>query len=594
MRDLLPRSGDKERPPPANNPCQAPVLAGSKVDMIVLASLWIGSLLVVNPIGDFPLNDDWSFGMAVKRLMETGGFRPTGWTGMPLITQTFLGALFCLPAGFSFNALRLSTLVLAFCGMLATYLSVRQVHPSRWLAVIAGLTIGFIPIYYALSNTFMTDVAFTALLTIAALFFFRNLQGGSDLCLVAGTAFALAATLCRQLGIAVPMAFAISLLGTRGAGRGSIIRAIIPLAVCVGALLAFQHWLEMTGELPSLYFKIDHRFFSTLCRPRQLLPNLAKHLGTAALYLGWFSLPVTILVFPTALAARKDARVFIPAATAGLAFVLFALVMLPLTKGMMPIPGNIIVQQGIGPLLLCEYSNAPPVPALGKSFWLAVTIVCALGGACLLAGAVATAIRSWSSLKVARICAGQTAAAFFLLCAVAYLLPVMVTGGFDRYYVPALPFLLIGIAALASLPGLVPSRAAATLSVLGIGFLAIFAVCGTRDYFTWNRTRWAALNDLIASGKATPKDVDGGFEFNGWYLYDPAYKEQPGKSWWWVCGDSYVVTWGAKPGWKTIKEYHFARWLPPGTGTLVLLKREETGERMGAIRNAMPDNEIRR
>ncbi len=80
--------------------------------MLLLASLWVASLFVVNPIGDFPLNDDWSFGLAVKNLLQTGEFHPTGWTSMPLITQTLWGALFCLPGGFSFNALRFSTLAI--------------------------------------------------------------------------------------------------------------------------------------------------------------------------------------------------------------------------------------------------------------------------------------------------------------------------------------------------------------------------------------------------------------------------------------------------------------------------------------------------
>src|SRR5512137_2624379 len=86
---------------------------GAAGDMLLLASIWVASLFVVNPIGDFPLNDDWSFGLAVQRLLQTGQFHPTGWTSMPLITQALWGSLFCLPAGFSFNALRASTLLLS-------------------------------------------------------------------------------------------------------------------------------------------------------------------------------------------------------------------------------------------------------------------------------------------------------------------------------------------------------------------------------------------------------------------------------------------------------------------------------------------------
>ena len=81
------------------------------------------------------------------------------------------------------------------------------------------------------------------------------------------------------------------------------------------------------------------------------------------------------------------------------------------------------------------------------------------------------------------------------------------------------------------------------------------------------------MNDLLAGGKVTAADVDGGFEFNGWYLYDPAYKEKPGKSWYWVDRDSYLLAFAEMPGWVTVKEYPYAHWLPPYTGKIVVLKQ---------------------
>jgi hypothetical protein len=103
--------------------------------------------------------------------------------------------------------------------------------------------------------------------------------------------------------------------------------------------------------------------------------------------------------------------------------------------------------------------------------------------------------------------------------------------------------------------------------------LSLYAVLGTRDYLAWNRVRWTALNDLLAGGKVTAADVDGGFEFNGWYLYDAAYKEMPGKSWYWVDRDSYLLAFAEMPGRVTFKEYPYIHWLPPYTGKIVVLKQ---------------------
>jgi hypothetical protein len=124
----------------------------------ICALLWLASLFAVRALGNFPLNDDWSFAQAVKVLIENHDFRPTGWTAMPLITNVLWGGLFCVPSGFSFIALRVSTLVAAFFGMLGLYWLLKQSRAPEWVALTAALLLGFNPVYFSLSCSFMTDV----------------------------------------------------------------------------------------------------------------------------------------------------------------------------------------------------------------------------------------------------------------------------------------------------------------------------------------------------------------------------------------------------------------------------------------------------
>lgn len=241
----------------------------------------------------------------------------------------------------------------------------------------------------------------------------------------------------------------------------------------------------------------------------------------------------------------------------------------------MPTAGNIVMPQGIGPLSLRDVHilNLAHVPALGKGFWLAVTVASLSGGALLVGAAAGVVARLWPSLVPARIQPDRSAGVFFLLCAGIYLSPILVIGGWDRYYIPALPFLLVGIAAVAAASWHAQTRARVALAALLLASLCLYAVLGTRDYLAWNRVRWTALNDLLAAGNVTPADVDGGFEFNGWYLYDPAYQEKPGKSWYWVDRDSYLLSFAEMPGWVTFKVYPYSHWLPPYTGKIVVLKQ---------------------
>ena len=53
------------------------------------------------------------------------------------------------------------------------YFLLRRLGASRGLAVLGALLLGFNPIYFALSFTFMTDVPFTALVVVSLLVMFR-------------------------------------------------------------------------------------------------------------------------------------------------------------------------------------------------------------------------------------------------------------------------------------------------------------------------------------------------------------------------------------------------------------------------------------
>jgi len=113
---------------------------------------------------------------ASRRLLEQGQLRFSDWTGPNLFGQVLWGSLFCLPFGFSFTALRLSTAVLGLVGVLATYGILRELKTSREIAAIAALILASSPIYFVLSLTFMTDVPFTAFAIASIYFFIRGMR----------------------------------------------------------------------------------------------------------------------------------------------------------------------------------------------------------------------------------------------------------------------------------------------------------------------------------------------------------------------------------------------------------------------------------
>jgi hypothetical protein len=168
---------------------------------------------------------------------------------------------------------------------------------------------------------------------------------------------------------------------------------------------------------------------------------------------------------------------------------------------------------------------------------------------------------------------------FLFLSAAAYMIPILVLGFFDRYLVPAiLPLLAASVASLSLEDRAKPSRTGEwilpVVASLLIGLFFVFSICGTRDYLTWNRSRWVALNDLMESKHVNAEDIDGGFEFNGLHLYHRNYQRTSGKSWWWVNKDTYVVAFGAIPGYSVIGEYKYRQWMPPHNGSIMLLEKD--------------------
>ncbi len=88
------------------------------------------AFLLVNPFAQMPFDDDWSYAFSVRELIQSGHLIYNGWAAPLIITHVFWGALFAKIFGYSFVALRFSTLPLAAgCGILAYLLRAALISP---------------------------------------------------------------------------------------------------------------------------------------------------------------------------------------------------------------------------------------------------------------------------------------------------------------------------------------------------------------------------------------------------------------------------------------------------------------------------------
>jgi hypothetical protein len=67
-------------------------LQSSLPGILLIIATWVFMAVLINPRGNFPLNDDWAYGRAVKSLLETGSIHLSNWSAVNAVSQIFWGA----------------------------------------------------------------------------------------------------------------------------------------------------------------------------------------------------------------------------------------------------------------------------------------------------------------------------------------------------------------------------------------------------------------------------------------------------------------------------------------------------------------------
>jgi hypothetical protein len=530
---------------------------------------------LVQPVGNFPLSDDWCYGRVVHSLVEQGSLRFPKWGAPTLIAQALWGAIFCMPFGFSFTALRMSTLVLGLVGVLATYYMLREIKAAWVLAVTGSVLIATNPLYFVLSNSFMTDVPFYAFAMLSVLFFIRGIKRESTSNLFGATVLACAATLTRQIGVLIPVCFAIAFAFKNGLNKKTLFRALLPALVVLIVHISYTKLIELLAIGSSHAFR--HKtgmLLSSLVHPS--LESFGSFINISiysALYLGLFLLPLLLIKIAAGwpvLTRRKKVTIV---SISSVVFVL-TILFLVLKGRIMPVAGNVLYDIGLGPPLLHDtyILKLPHLPRAPIFVWLAVTFA-AITGASLLTENVISVISSLLSRR--KLCSNSTneqwLIAFFLSFCVFYSMLIGLTRLFDRYLLFLIPMLMAIMSCSTEYTEFRINRRICSVVFCIIAVFVLFTVAGTHDYLAWNKARWKALDYLVEERQIFPRRIDGGFEFNGWHQ-NPDSPTKPIREWW-VYEDDYIISFGPVPGYEEVKSYSYSRWLPIGRGNIVILRK---------------------
>lgn len=541
---------------------------GHHRDRLALLALGVFILLVVSPVGNFPLDDDWWYARPVQRLVSTGTLQLIPGTGPSLVAQVAWGAVFVQVFGFSHTVLRASTLVLAMLGVLAFHdLAHRALGRRVGLLLAALLMVN--PLFVTTAYSFRTDVPFLAVALLALAAATRGLDQPTSAdgtgrptprlgWLVAAGLLAATGYLIRQFGVVVPPAILAAIwvaCGWRVALSPRILLAVAgPMLLAVGGWQVWRHAnveVVATGELEVVEYIIEHRGFELVSRFLTWFRPTLVHIGLIglplsaafllcgarlagrtrigvvlgglvawwALVAGWagdWSRGMYLLPLGLAILAPWPARRLLDVPLrAGLLVVAVALAAdaapsLTNARSIVPPPmlGYTLTPSGFQTNTM--FWRDPPPPLVGDTLRVAVSALGLVGVPLLLVAATRVVGRGVGH-PAARHPATVGTLAFGVLVLAEVLLLSIYRGVQDRYLLALVPStLLLGAVAAPRARALIP------LGVASAMLLGAWSLSWEREYLARQGAIWTAAEALVAQG-ARARYVDGGYEWNGWH-----------------------------------------------------------------------------
>ena len=521
---------------------------------------------ITNPIGNFPINDDWQYARPVSSLVNQGKYISPDAYSPIIIAQVFYGAIFCKLFGFSFTVLRISVLVLGIIGVLVFYSLVKRFSSTK-LAFIGALILLVNPLYFSLANSFMTDVPFLVFTLISMYFFIISTENDRPVYyVIIATVFACIATLVRQFGVIIPIAFGLTMI-LKALPQIQIgkVKYLIPAIIAIVVYATGLWWLTHIGsELKPYEGQQVGNFLSDILG---LSNRMFGRIGLIIYYAAVFLLPLLVVLNISELKQFSRRQKTITG-------IILVICCIPLIHMWNTLPcGNYVNGMFIGPKTIKHLTgyNEYEVSRLARIIISIVSFICAV----ILILNIVIAFKdskaeatddSKPELFYQRI--------FIVLCLCGYSFLVFVFQAFfDRYLLLPIPLLFL---LLVSKPGIaINLKGRGIIATYSIIFLTgLMTVLQTHDYMEWNRSKWRALDYLTKECNISSHKIDGGYEFNGWYNIR-SYDGKVGRSCVYVDDDEYIVTHNTGfEGYKIIKQFQYQNYFPFEEKTMYIFHKE--------------------
>lgn len=510
--------------------------------------------ILINPLGEFCLNDDWAYAQAVNTYLQTSELKFSFWQAIPGLPLIFTGVFFSKLFGFSFTLLRFISIACVLLSTLIIDANLKRWTSNRTQRLFVLLLFVFNPLTLSLGNSFLPDVFQLFLGLLCFHFLLRYLEHEKSVSYLLLILFSVLLTLNRQTGLLLPLIFALLLLRNGNWTAKKCFIALFPFLLTSLALFLFGYLAK--ENLPQNYNLQLNNILNTLMHPQ--LNNfmvIGYYFVSSTLCLGLFILPLTISSFKQSYLSLKNSRI---AQLLLLIYLLLVTIKLIFSGNLFPFVGNIFYHVGVGPVIMTGFNTdeAQVLTLTAKIFWILLNFV----------GAMSFFVSMQSILKKQED--ARPVSSFFKILFVLYLLPLCFSYANDRYLLFLLPFYLMAYVHS-------NKKESNKLSFLFLFLLLIyFSVAGTHDYLSLNRARAQATDYLTKEKQILAQNIDGGFEFNAWHAKDNKnYKASHTGRWWFVAQDEYIISPVPRPGYTIERSFPFKSWMSFSFEEIKVLKR---------------------
>ncbi|OGC47575.1 hypothetical protein A2886_02190 [candidate division WWE3 bacterium RIFCSPHIGHO2_01_FULL_42_13] len=443
--------------------------------LFLTAAVYLVTVFLVSPWGNFAVNDDWDFYTHVRNFME-GDFTKNSLIDSSFVLQGLMGAGWAKIFGLNFTSLKVLTISFTLLMLLGIYKILLQQKVLRAYQFLILFAIAFNPFVYMSSLTFMTENYFLAFLIWSIYFYLCYLEDGKSRSLFLAVLIGGLSILIRQFGFVVFAAYVLTYLALLFSKRGAfrfrqLLLILTPFIIF--SLINFL-WPQYRGSNETQVQRLNQLFVDA-----KDLSSVGLRALWALPYIGLSLLPLLVNYLSS---RQKEIRFVVLAGAAVLAYQIFRLDIFPM--------GNVLYVEGL--LSKTDFIRSTHLfdNVLFKillSFIISTSIFTFLLFGFNKAAELAGALKSKRFLIDARYLF-LTLLVLGMYCAVA-----LMKGSFDRYYINTIVLLILLSGISFSASKIKVSKIAAVLACLLL-FLITFLL--NFDYFRTNKLKWSHAERL--------------------------------------------------------------------------------------------------